>query len=194
MVIRLIDSLQLIYEKYSLKITPDMIYNIEGYPHIKKVLIGNDCKVIKELNMDEKRLNMLEIIYKNISSNGFGNTPMLTQDGMYICKTSYGGLMVFEELQPVVEMPTAKWWADTLFRIHNMSLLEQCKDLIIDDYFSNENQLFTETIERMPSDIKSKMLNMLDMIHIKEKQRVKFIINHGDPLESNIMKKMENLC
>lgn len=195
-------NLEMLNEKYSFLYPFWEVNDIEGYPHIKKVTTDNGCKVIKKIYLNEERLYILEYLYKCISCNSNMNTPILNDEGMYICKQEYEGIMVFEELQHISEMPTAEWWANVLSDLHKMMIFKQQKKIKVTDYFSNMHPFFVCASKKMPNDIKRKVYNLVHSIGDIGKKEVKLIINHGDPLESNVMMKngelvltdFENAC
>lgn len=193
---------EIIENNYSLSLHKELVDVIDGYTHIIMAPTNVGNIFIKEINGDDKYIFFLEKIYKELSEKTILNSPLLTKNGRYICDSENNKFIVFTEADKTKEVPPPSWWAFVLYEIHSISINENIGYFIPDKFFSINHNLFLKAMQYVPKDIKEILGNMLQLIKCTAKKKIIKVVNHGDPLRSNVMKKngrfilidFENAC
>lgn len=181
-------------DNYSISIEKESVRVLKDYPHIASVLSNVGNVYIKELKNNDAYICLLEKVYRNIAKKESFNVPLLTKQSKYICRLKHRNFVVFEELEETDEIPSAEWWANTLYEIHSLPI--EAKDEVLDfqAFFSVNSDLYLAASKFMPNDIKQFVNELLLLVDYNHARRVNKVVNHGDPLRSNIMKKNDEFC
>lgn len=196
-------DLDTIEKKYNLFLYRKTICTVDGYSHISKVSTDSGNVYIKEVKGTEHYIRLLEKTYSELSKSIALNVPLLTKENKYVCDNYENHkFIVLPEVDETRGVPTTTWWASVLHEIHGITINENKGCFNGDDFFSLKHRLYLKAVQYMPKDI-VKMINyMLQLMKCNVERKTSNVINHGDPLRSNIMKKngrfllidFENVC
>ena len=167
------------------------ITKIDGYPHVMIAKMENGSVIAKELCFLEEKLDFLEKLYAKLEAVTEANIPLLNSEGRYISRSGEAGVLLFEELEVPETYPSAKWWAGILAKLHLLDLPGCKKKILIADYLDEVTSLLSGAKQYMAPDIKNILGQMLDEVSWDRKIETQMIVNHGDPLNSNVMLKQD---
>lgn len=164
--------------------------NITGYPLLKVLNFENKVIILKSLPFSEERLQWLEVVYNRLSFKENLSSPIKNIENKYISKVANECFILFEFYENSnCTKPSAEWWANTLFNVHNIQINTNKK---ITQDFTDTKELFINGSRYMSNKISSFVSKLNDQISLFEKKSYSLILNHGDPLDSNVMKYNNN--
>lgn len=175
-------------KKYSYDCNIRQFQDIEGYSHMKRGITDSGNVIIKELKFDCERLDFLELIYSEIENFKGVSSPIKNYEGENISRSNGCGVLVFKELKENDRFVPAKWWVEVLQRLHTIESFWQYKEIVISNHLQEVNALMSSAKKYMEQDIRYFVEKMLNKINWKLKKIGRVVLNHGDALNSNVMK------
>lgn len=183
--------IETIENNYNLRLYKKTMCTIDGYSYISRVSTDIGDIFIKEIKNECDYIYLLEKIYNELSKKSISNVPLLTKSNKYICSSTNNKFVIFMEVNESNEVPTALWWANVLHEIHSISVEDNVGYFMPGTYFSLNHSLFLNSLQYIPKDIEKLINDMLQLVRCTSERKVTRVINHGDPLRSNVMKKNE---
>lgn len=160
---------------------------IGGYPLVKKVELQKETVFIKQLPFDNDKLQMLECLYAELEKFSSYHAPIKNENA-FIVRIEDTSYIVFRELKKCDIYPEPEWWAVALSEIHKLNIpfgMIADQSRLVFEY----SQLWESAQIHMEEDIKKAVNRLLCYMKLPIWQNDKCVINHGDPLLSNIMLK-----
>lgn len=161
--------------------------NIDGYPLVKRAIIGEETIFIKCLPFDNEKLRMLEYLYERHENSDYFHAPVKNRNA-FIVAVGDASYIVSKELKVHADYPEPEWWAAALSEIHKtyvpVNMMADQSQLVFE-----YAKLWNSAQTYMEEDIKIALSTLLGYIQFPVCQNDKCVINHGDPLFSNVMLK-----
>lgn len=180
-----------INNNYNLKHMVEEFLDIEGYPHIKSGISKDGGLILKYLKYNKSYLRFLEDVYSYICDIEEVNVPLVNKNDCYITLYKKKAFIIFERLQLPKEVPSAKWWAKTLSKIHAIPAFRELRIIRISKLVLEVSNILNNSKKYMSSDIYAMLSKLLYSVDSEKIYTVYCVLNHGDALDSNVLKYKE---
>lgn len=164
------------------------IYQLEQYPHIFKIEFPNCSLFIKSIDKNRIYCKDLNVLYFDLSNIDSIEKPILTKDNKYISLFENKIILLYEELEKIVNTPDPIWWSNCLSNIHNISVNDKYIICFSNDFYTQTINLLNLAKKFMNHKIKlkiSKLFKELDTESINLKNNM--VLCHNDPYDLNVM-------
>lgn len=182
-------SLELINEQYSLEYKVLSISKMPGYPHLKILETNVNKYILKFVDSKKKRISFMEKMYTELSAIDVVLVPIINNHGCYVTKVLDEVIVIFEYIDLSETVPNMEWWIDTFSKIHSLIAFHQQQEIRMIELFDACEKMFDVAAKYMKKDIKNVLFDLMRTVNLDKKFKVKGVLNHGDPLISNVMKK-----
>lgn len=178
-----------ILKQYLIFDSPIKFESVLNYPLLTIIYFPQRKIVVKKI-ANNKDKNFLESVYFNTEKMTRTSQPIRNQKGKYITTLGNNAYILFPFYEEVSTFHVGhRWWVEILTKIHqiNISSLEEVSlDL------SDSTKLLNLASQYMELDILNVLNKMINTSRIYNLNSYHLVLNHGDPLSSNVMYLDEN--